>query len=118
MFNFEELKKVSNKSQDSIDKRMDKFNHCYLEAMDYIKKFENSKSHDKDFLIKASDKLLECVSIKSSEPNPHIYLAYVAFVLDDIKLTHKYLSTATYLDPNSELLKKFKTRIASLPLKK
>ena len=116
MFDFAALKIAEKKSQESSSKNKEKYEDLFIDALDYLDKFNNSKNYNKDVLEQASEKLLECVNQKSNDVRCYVFLAYISFVLDDIKLTHKYLSIAYSVDPDSELLKRFKEKIGSMPL--
>lgn len=119
MFNFEELKQANKKAveQNKSEKKDSNFNDCFNTAVSYIEKFNNS-NFDKEYLVMAAEKFIECTSIKSNNVDVYVYLAYISFVLDDIKLTHKYLSIASDINPNSEFLEKFKSKLSLYSISK
>ncbi|MFN4150721.1 MAG: hypothetical protein ACK4IX_07235 [Candidatus Sericytochromatia bacterium] len=113
MYNFEDLKQAKKKAQveNKSEKKDSNFTKCFDQGIDYISKFNDSK-FDKQYLTLAAEKFIECTTIKSNNVDVYVYLAYISFVLNDIKLTHKYLAIASDINSESELLKKFKAKLS------
>jgi hypothetical protein len=113
MYNFEDLKQAKKKAQveNKSEKKDLNFNECFDQGVDYISRFNDSK-FDKKYLTLAAEKFIECTTIKSNNVDVYVYLAYISFVLDDIRLTHKYLSMASEINSDSEFLKNFKEKIS------
>lgn len=114
MYNFEDLKQIKKKTEDRSEKKSVIYSDLFDEAMSYLEKFNKNGAYNKDYLIKASEKFMECINIKSNDERPYVFLAYISFVLDEPSLTHKYLSIASYMNEDSELVKVFRAKIGTV----
>ena len=110
MLNFEDLKQASKKNEKALDKKHKACDDLMKSIAQDLSDF--SKTKQKDKITSAADKLLEYNKLKSTDVRAYLFLAYIAFVFDDIKLTQQYLSTATAIDPNYQPLKDFKIKLS------
>ena len=108
MINFESLKSANKKIQSTSVNKSDNYDSLLSEAIDFIQKFNKTKYRNKDLLIKASEKLMECSKLKSNRVEAYVFQAYIAYILGNVELTNKYLGIAIYMDSESELVKNFR----------
>ena len=96
MFDFKNLNDAKKKTQNSDKTRLEQYDQLYNSAITELENFKSTK--DKIHLENSVEKLIECISLKRTEPKSYIKLAYIFFVLDEISTSVKYLNAAKSLD--------------------
>lgn len=96
MFDFKSLNEAKSKTVDGDKSRSDDSEQLYNDALKDIETFK--ETNIKTYLEDAVSKLSESISLKRNNPKPYIKLAYIFFVMDEIKMSVKYLNIAKQLD--------------------
>lgn len=105
MYNFNDLKVLTEKSKKITEKNDDASFDAYNEALELLDKFHNQKIFDKQILYKATLKLLEALKHKSNNIEPYLALIYIFYIMDEIETAIKYLRIANEINPDSPLIK-------------
>lgn len=98
MFNFAELKNMTQQIQQRHAQRGDQFAHLYLTAVNLLEQY--SKSNAQETLKLAMKKVLEAMDAKPNRPEPYLFLAYIFHCSDQQPKALKYLHVAEELGAN------------------
>ena len=107
---FQILKETQKNIKQSENKN-ENFNKIMSEAIYLIDQFYQNNSLDKSYLEKATDKLINCTDLRPSNHESYVHLAFIAYLFDNLNLTNKYLSIASELSRDSELIKSFREQL-------
>jgi hypothetical protein len=93
------------------NKRNEKFNEVYAEAMELIRRFEVRELVPMHKLREVADKFVELIDIDERRIEPYIYLAKIFFLVDNKDLAFKYLKLAREIDPENQEINQVKDMI-------
>jgi hypothetical protein len=105
MYNFNDLKVLTEKSKKITEKNEDVSNEAFISALELLEKFHQSKIFNKELLHKATLKLIESLKHKSNNIEPYLALIYIFYIMDEIETAIKYLRVANDIDSESPLIK-------------
>jgi tetratricopeptide (TPR) repeat protein len=104
MYNFNELKNLTEKSKKIIEKNEDASSDSFVLALSLLNKFNNNNSFNKEILQEATLKLIDSLKHKSNWIEPYLLLSYIFYIMDEIEIALKYFKIANEIDPESPLI--------------
>lgn len=110
----EALKGLQGKLNERDEENDEKFNALYEGALNYLNIFADNPEENSESLRDATEKFSEAIEVKRNRAEPYFYLSYIAYFLDDMELSLKYLQIAKQLNSDFQPLKEFMNEINSI----
>jgi hypothetical protein len=103
---FDNIKALINKNEKSGEIKNEEFEKTFKLSILYLEKFHNEGNTD-ILLLKESAKLFaKSISIKRNSAESYFYLSYIFFLMDQDRVSLKYLKVCRNLNPSLEGIKK------------
>lgn len=116
MFNFDSLNSIKKEAGKLGEKRNDKFEEAFKQALDTMQKFHLNPASGTKFLKEAAEQLINAMSQRRSRPEPYIVLSCIFYMINEDKLAVKYLKAASSLAPEMPQVKALKQLLGNISL--
>jgi hypothetical protein len=109
MFDMSAISSAKKKAEVNQEKLVGNYDEEYQQAVKYIQEF--SETFDSNILKKATEKFFNALKYKRTNIQPYFFIAYAAYLLDEIELAQKYVEFAEEIDKNFPFLEDLKELI-------
>jgi hypothetical protein len=99
------------------NKRREKYNQAFSEAMEMIRMLEVRDNIPYYKLKEVADKLIDAMEIDERRIEPYIMLAEIFYQVKETDLAFKYLKMAREIDPENPFINEIKNSIIKQQLK-
>lgn len=105
---FSALAKVEEITSDQIAQYHLDAELSYLKALALIRQASRTRFRDKQALSRSMKLFLHSISLQRNRVESYIWIAYILFIVGDLKLSKKYFATAEKLDAKHIFVQDFR----------